>query len=185
MKIYHATEHDIEKFNLDWLWGSEAAYGLGVYFSLRNDNIDYYLGSDGYGRIYETELSSTKELNLNSKINSKEIEPLLDIISKFIIYDRDKMFNILSNCTYKELMKLDYYDRDDESFDFINSKEEDHRSKIYIQEIQKLLDKDYYISDGLVVVINMDVIEIVNMDIPDIVKKQLEDIDLKTNDMSI
>ena len=74
MFIYHATDATITKFNLDYLFYGEHNFGPGIYFSLKDDNIDFYLNENPNGKIYKTAISAQNMVlwhNIHDLTNNK------------------------------------------------------------------------------------------------------------------
>lgn len=76
---FHATGSTIEEFNLNYLNDGEHNFGVGIYFSTKKDNLDFYLSEEINPRIYETEIQDEKLVLWHRLIDNSIIEKLVNL----------------------------------------------------------------------------------------------------------
>jgi hypothetical protein len=107
MICYHATDHDITKFNLDWLNYGEHNFGLGIYFSDRNDNIDFFMNENPNGNIYKVDTPDDTMVQWHSLCDKEKLYNFIhSYLSTFdILADKtEEIYNKYQNKNYLYIM---------------------------------------------------------------------------------
>jgi len=106
---FHATDHNIKEFNLDWVQFGEGNFGPGVYFSTKATNIDFYLNENPDGNIYKTAILKSTMINWYDLVDNDKIRQFIEdsYLESEVSYFLEKYLNknylyLFTNMPYEE-----------------------------------------------------------------------------------